>query len=161
MKQQPTRGRRRWLHLPLAILLSATCAASAWAGGHHRRHSKSAHAEGSSGAVEGVAAYYAKRHEGKKTASGERYRAEKLTAAHPDAPLGSLLRVQNLETGKEVVVRVNDRCRRKRVPFVDLSRSAARELGFLGTGKARVRITRVEGEAGEPVVAELEAGEAQ
>jgi rare lipoprotein A len=102
--------------------------------------------------VAGFAAYYSRRCEGRRTTSGERYRAEKLTAAHPDAPLGTLLRVVHADSGKEVVVRVNDRCRKKAVPFVDLSRAAARELGFLGKGKARVRIATV-GEAPGPAVA--------
>jgi rare lipoprotein A len=90
--------------------------------------------------VEALATYYAKRFNGRRTASGERYRPEKLTAAHRDLPLGTRVRVTDLRTGKEVVVRVNDRCRKRRAPLIDLSRAAAKELGFLGKGIARVRI---------------------
>lgn len=94
----------------------------------------------------GVASYYSKRHEGRRTTSGEKYRADKLTAAHPDLPLGTLVRVVRPDTGHEVVVRVNDRCRRKKLPFIDLSRAAARQLGILGQGKAKVQIVRLDAE---------------
>jgi rare lipoprotein A len=89
---------------------------------------------------EGTASYYAKRYNGRRTHSGARYHPEKLTAASPDLPLGCRVKVVNLENGKEVLVTVNDRCRRKKDPFIDLSRSAARKLGFLGRGTARVKI---------------------
>ncbi len=89
---------------------------------------------------EGMASYYAKRYNGRRTHSGARYRPEKLTAASPDLPLGCRVKVVNLENGREVLVTVNDRCRRKKIPFIDLSRGAAKILGFLGRGTARVRI---------------------
>ncbi|KAF0219770.1 MAG: rare lipoprotein [Geobacteraceae bacterium] len=90
--------------------------------------------------VEGIASYYAKRYNGRKTNSGVRYDPEKLTAAHPNLPHGTKVKVVNLANGKEVVVTVNDRCRKRKTPFIDLSRAAARKLGFLGKGIARVRI---------------------
>lgn len=102
--------------------------------------------------VEGVATYYAKRYKGRRTSSGERYRPEKLTAAHPRLPLGVKVRVTNLDNGQDVVVKVNDRCRKRRFNVIDLSRAAARELGFLGKGRARVRIERLD-EAPEPEMA--------
>ena len=89
---------------------------------------------------EGTASYYSKRYNGRKTLSGTRYRPAGLTAASPDIPLGCRVRVINLENGEEVLVTVNDRCRRKKVPFIDLSRAAAKRLGFLGKGTVRVRI---------------------
>jgi rare lipoprotein A len=89
---------------------------------------------------EGIASYYAKRYHGRRTSSGVRYHPEKLTAASADLPLGSRVRVQNLANGKETVVTVNDRCRKRKNPFIDLSRAAARKLGFLGKGIARVKI---------------------
>ena len=88
----------------------------------------------------GIASYYAKRYNGRKTYSGERYDPEKLTAAHPDLPLGTRVRVVNLANNREVVVRVNDRCRTKKFPFIDLSRAAAQKLGFLGKGITKVKI---------------------
>ncbi|RII28782.1 MAG: septal ring lytic transglycosylase RlpA family lipoprotein [Geobacter sp.] len=88
----------------------------------------------------GVASYYARRYNGRRTNSGARYNPEKLTAAHQDLPHGTRVKVINLANDKEVVVTVNDRCRKRSKPFIDLSRAAARELGFLGKGTARVRI---------------------
>jgi rare lipoprotein A len=89
---------------------------------------------------EGFASYYAKRYNGRKTLSGARYKPDGLTAASPDLPLGCMVRVVNPANGKEVLVTVNDRCRRKKVHFIDLSRAAAKKLGILGKGTARVRI---------------------
>jgi len=89
----------------------------------------------------GVASWYGAELQGKRTASGERFAADALTAAHPSLPLGTRVRVTNLANGRSVVVRINDRG-----PFVegralDVSRGAARALGMLGSGTARVRIT--------------------
>ncbi len=88
----------------------------------------------------GVATYYAESFEGRPTASGEPYRGEGLTAAHTYLPLGTRVRVTNLANHRSVVVTVNDRCRPRKTPFIDLSRAAARKLGFLARGTARVRI---------------------
>jgi len=88
----------------------------------------------------GIASYYAKKFHGRATTSGERYHPEKMTAAHQSLPLGTRVLVRNLANDKEVTVVVNDRCRKKSVPFIDLSRAAARKLGFLGKGKAKVAI---------------------
>jgi rare lipoprotein A len=88
----------------------------------------------------GVASYYAKKFHGRPTTSGERYHPEKMTAAHQSLPLGTKVLVRNLANDKEVTVVINDRCRKKGFPFIDLSRAAARKLGFLGQGKAKVAI---------------------
>jgi rare lipoprotein A len=90
--------------------------------------------------VLGVATYYAKRYDGKKTSSGHRYNPQGLTAASPSLPLGTRVRVINLSNSKTVVVTVNDRCRKRRSPSIDLSRAAAKQLGFLRKGHTRVRI---------------------
>jgi rare lipoprotein A len=92
------------------------------------------------GDTEGVASYYAKRYNGRKTCSGARYNPEKLTAAHPGLPFGSRVKVINLANDREVTVTVNDRCRERSFPFIDLSREAAKKLGFLGKGTAKVKI---------------------
>ena len=94
--------------------------------------------------IEGVASYYARRFIGRKTSSGVRYDPAKLTAAHSSLPLGTKVRVANLDNDKEVVVTITDRCRKRNHPFIDLSRAAARKLGFLGRGKARVTIAQLE-----------------
>lgn len=96
---------------------------------------------------EGIASYYAKRYNGRRTTSGARYNPEKMTAAHSDLPLGTKVKVRNLANDKEVVVIVNDRCRKRKWPFIDLSRAAAKKLGFLGKGISRVMITPLDEEA--------------
>jgi rare lipoprotein A len=88
----------------------------------------------------GIASYYAKKFHGRRTTSGERYQPELMTAAHQSLPLGTKVRVKNLANNKEVTVVVNDRCRKKSTPFIDLSRAAAKKLGFFGAGKAHVAI---------------------
>ena len=88
----------------------------------------------------GIATYYAKKFQGRKTTSGVRYQPEMLTAAHQSLPLGTKVLVRNLANDKEVTVVVNDRCRKKSTPFIDLSRAAAKKLGFFGAGKANVAI---------------------
>lgn len=88
---------------------------------------------------EGLASVYGKHFNGQPTASGERYDSRALTAAHRTLPMGTRIRVTNLENGKSVRVRINDRGPHVRGRIVDLSSSAAAALGF-NTGVARVRI---------------------
>jgi rare lipoprotein A len=88
---------------------------------------------------EGLASVYGKQFNGKSTANGERYDSRALTAAHRTLPLGTNIKVTNLENGKSVRVRINDRGPHVRGRVVDLSSSAAAALGF-STGVARVRI---------------------
>lgn len=89
---------------------------------------------------EGEASWYGPGFHGKQTASGETYDMEAMTAAHPELPFGSRLRVINLDNGLETRVRVNDRGPFARNRVLDLSRAAAREIDMLGPGTARVRI---------------------
>jgi rare lipoprotein A len=77
---------------------------------------------------------------GARTASGERFDEEDLTAAHPTLPFGSRVLVTNLANGRSVTVRINDRGPHVRGRMIDLSRAAARRLGMLRRGTARVRI---------------------
>ncbi|MBC7963667.1 MAG: septal ring lytic transglycosylase RlpA family protein [Steroidobacteraceae bacterium] len=90
--------------------------------------------------VEGVASYYARRFEGRRTTSGHRYNPDKMTAAHQSLPLGTVVRVLNPATRQEVHVTINDRCAPKRFHFIDLSRAAAKKIGLLGKGKIKVVI---------------------
>ena len=89
----------------------------------------------------GMASYYS---EGTRTASGERFDARELTAAHPSLPFGTRLRVTNVTTGKSVTVRVNDRGPFVRGRVVDVSYSAAQSLGMVGRGVAKVKLDVVE-----------------
>ena len=86
------------------------------------------------------ASYYAKRFNGRRTYTGERYDPEKLTAATRDFPLHSWLKVINPANGREVNVRINDLTGKRKTPLVDLSRAAAKKLGFLGKGKIKVHV---------------------
>lgn len=81
---------------------------------------------------------------GKPTASGEPFDPGALTCAHRTLPLGSSVEVENLATGKKLLLRVNDRGPFARGRILDVSRRAAKELGFLGQGTADVRIRSVD-----------------
>jgi rare lipoprotein A len=95
--------------------------------------------------MQGIASYYAKRFNGRPTTSGETYDPNKLTAAHQSLPFGTKVKVVNLANGREVTVTVNDRCRKRTFPFIDLSRAAAERLGFFGKGITKVRIIPMPG----------------
>lgn len=88
----------------------------------------------------GTASWYGPGFHGKKTASGERYDQNDLTAAHKKLPLGSEVTVTNLQTGKTVEVEINDRGPYVGGRKIDLSKEAARQLGVLHDGTAKVRI---------------------
>jgi peptidoglycan lytic transglycosylase len=81
--------------------------------------------------------------EGKPTASGEIYDSSQMTAAHRELPLGTLVDVTNLENGRSVRVRINDRGPFARGRILDLSQEAARRLDLIGPGSGRVRVTVV------------------
>ncbi len=89
----------------------------------------------------GVASWYGSDFQGKKTANGETYNMYEMTAAHKTLPLPTFVRVKNLDNGKEVVVRVNDRGPFSKGRIIDLSYAAAKELEMTDAGTARVRIT--------------------
>jgi rare lipoprotein A len=92
---------------------------------------------------EGVASWYGRDFHGKPTSSGEIYDMQAMTAAHKTLPLGTHVKVVCLETGKNIVVRINDRGPFVKGRIIDLSRFAAQELGFLEQGIARVRVEAV------------------
>jgi rare lipoprotein A len=88
--------------------------------------------------LRGIASWYGKVLDGRKTASGERFNMMAMTCAHKSLPFGTLVRVVDLHTKKSVVVRVTDRGILPDDRVVDLSYAAARELGTLKTGVAKV-----------------------
>jgi rare lipoprotein A len=90
--------------------------------------------------ITGVASYYGKGFHRKKTASGERYNKRDLTAAHLTLPFGTRVRVTNIENGKSVVVRINDRGPYKKARIIDLSKAAAEKIGMIQSGTARVKL---------------------
>ena len=88
----------------------------------------------------GVASWYGEEFRGKKTANGEIYDPDKLTAAHRSLPFGTLVKVTDLSNNRQVIVRINDRGPYKRGRIIDLSLGAARRLGMVKKGLARVKI---------------------
>ena len=83
----------------------------------------------------GVASWYGPGFHGKKTANGERFNTHDLTAAHKTLPFGTQVRVTNEQTGKSVVVRINDRGPYVHGRVIDLSKAAAQAVGIAGTEK--------------------------
>lgn len=95
----------------------------------------------------GIASWYGPNFHGKRTANGEIYNQNDLTAAHRTLQMPSIVRVTNLENGKSVVLRVNDRGPFKRGRVIDVSKRGAELLGFIGNGTARVRVEVLEKES--------------
>lgn len=88
----------------------------------------------------GTASYYGSRHHGKRTASGEPFNKNAMTAAHRSLPFGTRVKVTNLNNDRSVVVRINDRGPHTRGRLIDLSHAAAEKLGMIRSGTARVRV---------------------
>jgi rare lipoprotein A len=107
----------------------------------------------------GFASYYATSFQGRKTANGEIFNNNKLTAAHLTLPFGTLVKVTNIKTGKWVIVRINDRGPYNRKRIIDLSYRAAKHLGMInGKGIVKVKVeelpTRVPPQDGNDVIIE-------
>lgn len=110
--------------------------------------------EGSTGAAspsaeqqpfeQGIASWYGLPFHGRKTASGERFDMNALTAAHRTLPFGTRVKVRSLVNGREVVVRINDRGPFTPGRIIDLSHAAAKAIGLVGFGVKRVSLTLVE-----------------
>jgi len=88
----------------------------------------------------GIASWYGKDFHGKKTANGEIYNMYAMTAAHKTLPLGTYVRVHNLENNRKLEVRINDRGPFVRGRIIDLSYTAAEDIGIVGPGTARVEV---------------------
>ncbi len=99
-----------------------------------------AQAESESYYQKGYASWYGREFHGRKTASGEKYDMNKFTAAHKKLPFGTRILVKNLENDKTVSVTVNDRGPYRDGRILDLSYSAAKKLGIIGSGEAKVGI---------------------
>ncbi|MDO8840401.1 MAG: septal ring lytic transglycosylase RlpA family protein [Parvibaculum sp.] len=88
----------------------------------------------------GIASWYGPQFHGKQTANGEIFDQNAMTAAHPTLPMPTIARVTNLENGRSVIVRVNDRGPFAAGREIDMSKRAAEELGFMTKGTAKVRV---------------------
>ena len=121
----------------LGALLIITCTASEAASKHPVAASKSALSAG----FVGMASFYAKKFHGRFTASGQRYDNNGLTAAHGRLPFGTKLKVTNLRNKRSVIVTVNDRgAFHAYGRIIDLSRAAAKEIGMINRGTAKVKL---------------------
>jgi rare lipoprotein A len=149
-------GRGRLVAQSLAVVLTAAALAacaqapmatnqSSWSSQRvasvHKRHSPLASKDASLDASSGVASFYSS---GSRTASGEAFNPNELTAAHRTLPFGTKLRVTNVATGQSVTVRVNDRGPFVAGRVVDVSSSAAESLGMTGKGVAKVKLDVVQ-----------------
>lgn len=95
-------------------------------------------AKAASGQQAGVASWYGPGFHGRKTANGERFDMNALTAAHRTLPLGTQVRVTNTHTGQSVVVRINDRGPYVGQRVIDLSKASAQAIGIAGVGKVSI-----------------------
>ena len=91
----------------------------------------------------GIASWYGKKFHGQKTASGELYDMFKMTAAHPTLPIPSYARVTHIASGRQIIVRINDRGPFHSGRVIDLSYTAALKLGYLGRGSGEVEVERL------------------
>jgi rare lipoprotein A len=92
----------------------------------------------------GNASWYGPQFDGRKTANGERFDCELLTAAHPNLPFGSVLRVVNTHNGKFELVRINDRGPYQEGREIDVSYRVARKIGLIHSGVSQVRLELLE-----------------
>ena len=101
-----------------------------------------------SAAQTGIASYYSKRFEGRRTASGEPFRNSEMIAAHGSHPFGTIVRVTNVDRGTSVVVRIADRfasgVRSAGTSMIDLSQAAAARIGLIAKGRAKVLVEVLE-----------------
>jgi peptidoglycan lytic transglycosylase len=131
----------------IAMLLASVCTIPALASSHHKPHI-SPHRPV---AVQiGKASWYGQWHAGRLTANGERFNPQAMTCAHRTLPLGSVVKVTNVATGKEVALQVNDRGPYVKGRILDLSEAAARELGVEDQGVMVVRL--------EPISQSIQSG---
>jgi rare lipoprotein A (peptidoglycan hydrolase) len=119
------------------VLAQASCA-----------HGRSTSADRRAKTFVGLASFYGPGFHGKETANGEIFNQRAMTAAHRTLPLGTVVRVTNLENGRSVVVRINDRGpygrNYRRGTIIDMSKGAAQRLRFIQDGLVRVRVEVVE-----------------
>lgn len=94
-------------------------------------------------AEKGYASWYGPQFHGKRTSSGETYDMYAMTAAHKTLPIPAMVRVTNLENGKQLILRVNDRGPFHKGRIIDLSKAAAQKLGVIAKGTAKVKVEAI------------------
>lgn len=127
--------RNRWAAVALAATLAAGCASAA------KKYPFPPPESPASGThQEGIASWYGPGYHGKRTASGETFDQDALTAAHPTWAFGTRVKVTLLSNGRSVIVRINDRFPVHKGRAIDLSREAAKRIGLIGPGTGKVRL---------------------
>lgn len=135
MKPKSSRALSTFVFAALAISgLLAGCFGSS----SGRYYSQGANTSGK--VFKGMASWYGPGFNGKRTASGERFRQNELTAAHKTLPFGTIVRVTNLQNARTVDVRINDRGPFVRGRIIDLSKGAAQQLNMIRTGVVPVEV---------------------
>jgi rare lipoprotein A len=130
----------------IALILACTVMARVSLGQHSNAKSSAqagsqkSKEKKSSQAHYGTASYYANKFDGRKTASGEIFSQQKLTAACNTIGLNTWVKVTNLRNKKNVIVKINDRMHPKNKRLIDLSHAAAKQLGYTGHGLAKVKV---------------------
>ncbi|MCU0226580.1 MAG: septal ring lytic transglycosylase RlpA family protein [Bryobacterales bacterium] len=150
--QRPAHGRWCWqlCGLVLVLLLLASGCAKRKRGPSVPVSRRPSIAAVMGATEEGVASWYGNPYHGRRTANGEVYDMERMTAAHPSLPFNLWVRVLNLDNGQQTTVRINDRGPFVKGRIIDLSRAAARAVSMLGPGIAKVRITVIPAPVQEP-----------
>ncbi|WP_413560267.1 septal ring lytic transglycosylase RlpA family protein [Bdellovibrio sp. HCB209] len=90
--------------------------------------------------AKGKASWYGESHQGNRTASGEKFDMNELTAAHRSLPMGSKVKVTSVSSGKSVIVRINDRGPFSKGRIIDISEAAAKQLGMIQKGVDQVKM---------------------
>ena len=108
----------------------------------------------------GIASWYGREFHGRRTANGAVFDMNGLSAAHRTLPMPSLVRVTNLESGRSLVLVVNDRGPFARGRIIDVSRRAAQLLGFFEKGTAKVRVEAVRAQPGKPLIIDAKRDDA-
>ena len=138
------------LSAALIVLLTASAPRIALGGDQPSENARPADTTAVRYRAEGIASWYGRRFNGRKTASGERFNRHALTCAHRTLPFGTIVKVTNIETGDQITVRVNDRGPYVRDRIIDLSDAAAKAIGIQGCGIVHIETC---GDVEEPVIA--------
>lgn len=134
------------IFLTLSILFFTACSASkrfTFEKDYENYEFNTPDEEGLEFVEQGIASYYADEYHGKKTASGEIYNMNDLTAAHPSLSFGIKLLVKNLKNNKTVIVRINDRMPDFKGRVIDLSLAAAKKIDMISDGTVEVKIYKL------------------
>lgn len=134
------------MHSFKTLLLFVTTAILISACGVSKRGADFSASENTRAIETGISSWYGPNFNGKLTANGEVYDMNGVTAAHRTLPFGTILLVENLDNGKTVQVRINDRGPYAKNRIIDLSKGAAEQIDMIGPGTARVRLYLLEGD---------------